>query len=529
MGRAIDTTFERRLSALVNAREPGLLQGGLKGVERESLRVNPDGSIAHTPHPAALGSALTSEHVTTDFSESLIELVTPAFTQSWELLTYLCDLHQFVYRHLGDELLWSTSMPCALRGDADVPTARFGNSHIGRMKSVYREGLRNRYGAQMQAIAGVHYNYSFPAKFWEVYASLRTQQAVTTAFRSAGYFDLVRNYRRLGWIVLYLFGTSPAVGRDFLGGSTAGLEKLDALTAYGPHATSLRMSDVGYRNRNQAGVDVSLNSLDEYLRDLRHATRTPHAAYAKLGVKRGDTWLQLNTNVLQIENEFYSPIRPKRVARVGESPATALRRGGVEYIEMRALDVSAFDPVGVNQTKLRFLEAFAALCVLKTSQPIGSSEQEAIDDNFLKVARRGREPGLNLERDGRQLPLATWADEILDSMAGICELLDEGDAARPYAKALRSQQEKVRDVERTPSARLLRELTSTGDSFFELALRMSRLHKEYMLSLPAPNEGRMAEFAAEAAESHAKQLAIEAAQTGTFEAYLDDWFSRAER
>ncbi|HEU0096114.1 MAG TPA: hypothetical protein VFQ52_06645, partial [Rhizomicrobium sp.] len=271
-----------------------------------------------------------------------------------------------------------------------------------------------------------------------------------------------------------------------------------------------------------------LNSLDEYLRDLRLATHTPHPAYEQLGVKRGGQWLQLNTNVLQIENEFYSPIRPKRVARVGEGPATALRRGGVEYIEMRALDVSAFDPVGMNQTSLRFLEAFAALCVLKTSKPIGPSELEAIDDNFLKVARRGREPGLNLERDGRQLPLASWAHEILDGMVGLCELLDAGDPTRPYTTALRLQQEKVADVDRTPSARLLRELTTTGDSFFDLGLRMSRTHKEYMLSLPA-NDGRLAEFTAEASESTEKQLALEANQTGTFEAYLDDWFERAER
>lgn len=526
MGRAIDTTYERRLGSLVNAREPGVLQNGLKGVERESLRVLPGGRLAHTPHPAALGSALTSEHITTDFSESLIELVTPAFRQNWELLQYLCDLHQFVYRHLGDELLWATSMPCPLGGDADVPTAQYGRSHVGRMKTVYREGLRNRYGALMQAISGVHFNYSFPERFWEVYAALREQPAVTAPFRSASYFELLRNYRRLGWIVLYLFGVSPVVGRDFLGDSLAGLVPLDATTAHGPHATSLRMSDIGYRNRNQAGVSVSVNSLDEYLRDLKRAVSTRHPEYEKLGVKRGDTWLQLNANVLQIENEYYSAIRPKRVARSGESPSAALRRGGVEYIEMRALDVSAFDPVGVNQTKMRFLEAFAALCLLKASPPIDASEQAAIDDNFLKVARRGREPGLNLARDGRQLPMATWAAEILDSMAGICELLDEGDPARPYTVALRAQQDKVQDVSRTPSARLLAEMAQTGEDFFAVALRMSRVHKDYFLSLPAPNEGRLAEFEVEARESLAKQAAVEAAQTGTFDDYLADYFAR---
>ena len=141
------------MATLVNLRERGVLQGGLKGVEKESLRVMPDGQLARTPHPAVLGSALTHENITTDYSEALIELVTPAFRQSWELLQYLCDLHQFVYRHLGEELLWATSMPCNLQGDADIPVAHFGRSNVGRMKYVYREGLRHRYGALMQALA----------------------------------------------------------------------------------------------------------------------------------------------------------------------------------------------------------------------------------------------------------------------------------------------------------------------------------------------------------------------------------------
>jgi glutamate--cysteine ligase len=328
-------------------------------------------------------------------------------------------------------------------------------------------------------------------------------------------------------MVLYLFGTSPVVGRDFLGDSLSGLEVLDDQTAYGPYATSLRMSDIGYRNRNQAGVNVSVNGLDEYLRDLKRAISTPHPAYQKMGLKRDGEWLQLSTNVLQIENEFYGAIRPKRVARSGESPSAALRRGGVEYVEVRALDVSAFDPVGVNQTKLRFLEAFVALCLLSDSPHIEPVEQGGIDDNYLKVSRRGREPGLNLARAGRQLPLATWAGEILDSMTGICEMLDHGDASQPYSAALRAQQEKLQDVDRTPSARLLKELKTSGDSFFELGLRMSRAHSDYFLSLPAPNDGRLKEFENQAQESLVKQRAIESAQKGSFDQYLADYFARA--
>jgi glutamate--cysteine ligase len=283
---AIDRVFERRLASLINSGEPQILQGGRKGLEKESLRVTPEGKLAHTPHPAALGSALTSEHITTDFSESLIELVTPAFTHSWELLQYLLDLHQFVYRHLGDELLWATSMPCAIDGDADIPLAQFGSSHVGRMKTVYRNGLGLRYGRMMQAISGVHFNYSFPLPFWEAYAELRGERA-GGGFTSASYFDLLRNYRRHGWLVLYLFGVSPVVCKSFLRGRDIELPELGRGTAYEPYATSLRMSDVGYRNRSQAGLTVSVNNLEEYVRDLQRAITTPHPPR---GARREGEW-----------------------------------------------------------------------------------------------------------------------------------------------------------------------------------------------------------------------------------------------
>jgi len=521
---AIDRVFERRLASLVNSGEPQILQGGAKGVEKESLRVTPSGALAHTPHPRALGSALTNEHITTDYSEALIELVTPAFTHSWELLQYLLDLHQFVYRHLGSELLWATSMPCAIERDADIPLAQYGRSHIGRMKTVYRNGLGLRYGRMMQAISGVHFNYSFPLPFWEAWAAARGEAAQGTRFVSASYFDLLRNYRRHGWLVLYLFGVSPVVCKSFLRGRQAELSDFGPGTAFEPHATSLRMSDVGYRNRSQAGLEVSVNSLEQYVADLTLAISTPYPPYEALGVKVNGEYRQLNANILQIENEYYSFIRPKRVARSGERPTKALRRAGVEYVEVRALDVSAFDPVGVNQDKLRFLEAFLALCLMKESAPIGAAEQRAFDQNHVTVARRGREPGLTLWRDGRNVPLGEWARELIDSMSGICDVLDRGDAGRPYSQALVAQAAKIEDVARTPSARLLAEL-SAGESFFDLALRMSATHKAYFLDLYPPNEERLREFSSEAVESLAAQQSIEAADTGTFDEFLARYFA----
>ncbi len=524
---SLDRAFEKRLAGIINARARGALQGGLKGVERESLRVTPTGRISQAPHPRALGSALTNEHVTTDYSEALIEVVTPPFAHTWELVQYLADLHHFVYTNLpDDELLWATSMPCAIKGEASIPIAQFGSSNVGRMKTVYREGLGHRYGRVMQAIAGVHFNYSFPEHFWPVLADVLQPRDSGQAFRDESYFSLLRNYRRHGWIVLYLFGNSPALCPSFLQGRKVdGLEPLEPDSLYAPYATSLRMSDLGYRNKSQAGLSVSVNSLEHYVRDLTAAISTPNPEYEKIGVKVDGEYFQLNANILQIENEYYSFIRPKRITRSGERPTKALQRAGVQYVEMRSLDVSVFDPVGVNQNKLRFLEAFAAFCVLRDSRPIGKPEQDELDGNHAIVAREGRRPGLLLRRDGREVRLSDWAAEIIDSMRGLCELLDEGDAQRPYLTALELQEEKIRDVALTPAARSLHEMRTNGESFFNFALRMSKVHQSYFKDLLSPNSSRQEEFAAEAAASIDQQARIEASDTLAFDEYLARYFS----
>ncbi len=325
----VDKQFERRLAGLVNSGERAVLRGGRKGVEKESLRVSPAGEIVQTRHPRALGAALTNEHITTDFSEALIELVTPPFRETWELLQYLCDIHQFVYRHLDEELLWATSMPSSIESDARIPLAQFGGSNVGRMKTVYRHGLGMRYGRIMQAISGVHFNYSFSPKLWDVLEHVNKAAQPRQDFVSEQYFGVLRNYRRYGWLILYLFGTSPAVSKSFFLGREIDLPFLDPDTVYERYGTSLRMSDIGYRNKNQATVSVSVNSLDEYVRDLSRAISTPYPPYEKLGVKVDGEYRQLNANILQLENEYYSFIRPKRGARSGERPTKALSREGV--------------------------------------------------------------------------------------------------------------------------------------------------------------------------------------------------------
>jgi glutamate--cysteine ligase len=517
---------DQRLEGLVRLDENCLL-GGARGVEKESLRVAPNGRIATTPHPRALGSALTHPWITTDYSEALLEFVTPPQSSCWETLQFLCEIHQFVYPRLVDEeMLWATSMPCAVGGDASIPVADYGSSNIGRMKHIYRLGLGYRYGRVMQTISGVHFNYSMPERFWSAFRQLEGWSGEEQEFRNRMYFGLLRNFRRFGWIVLYLFGASPAVCKSFLGGRDPGLPEFDGATCYGPYATSLRMSDLGYRNTNQAGIQLSMNTLDEYIAGLEEAIRSPWPPYEKIGVIADGAWRQLSTSALQIENEYYGFIRPKQPIRTGERPTLALRRAGVAYMEVRALDVSPYDPVGVSQNEFRFLEAFLIFCMLHESPPIGEGELERLEDNHARVAVTGRKPDLALPVAGIEKPLADWGRDLCRQLAPICRLLDRDDPAHSYSAALELQAAKIEDAALTPSARILAEMRQERESFFQFARRMSRQHRDYFSALAPMTDARLKEFEAEAMRSLQAQQDMEASDAEPFEEYLARYFRK---
>ena len=518
-------TFEERISRLVNGGIAGTLAGGLKGVEKESLRVRPDGTLSDRPHPRLLGSALANRYITTDFSEALLEFVTPAFANTWETLRFLCDIHQFTYERLDDELLWSASMPCRIPADDEIPIAQYGSSNVGRMKTIYRRGLGYRYGRSMQTIAGVHFNYSVPEGFWPVWQERQGHRGTLRTFRSEGYFGLVRNFRRFGWLVLYLFGASPALCRSFAPAGAAGLESFDETTLYARWATSLRMSDLGYSNRNQAKINISLDSLEHYVRDLTALITTPEPAFRDIGVKVDGEYRQLNANRLQIENEYYSPIRPKRTAYTGERPTEALLRGGVEYVEIRSLDLSLFDPAGINQNTMRVMEALLLYCLLEESPLLDEAGWSEARTNQGLTARRGRDPALELQRDGRGIPLAAWAGEILAGVRAVAELIDLAAGNDDYVQAVDHQRRKFADPANTPSARVLAALSESSGGFFELGLEAARRHREYFLSLAPAHPERQAELEAEARDSVRRQREIEASDRLTFDEYLQSYFS----
>jgi glutamate--cysteine ligase len=504
-----------------------LLKGRLIGLEKESLRAAADGHIAQTPHPSALGAALTHGRITTDFSEALMELITVPHASVDNLLGELELLHQYVYQNIGSEMLWPTSMPCLLSGEESIPIAEYGDSNAGLMKTIYRRGLVWRYGKVMQAIAGVHYNYSLPEPFWRSWQAQEKNHDEYQDFVNAQYFSMLRNLQRCGWIIPYLFGASPAVCESFLNGKATTLSYLGQGTYYEPFATSLRMGDIGYTNKKEGktGVKASYDSLEKYTAILKTATETACPEYAKIGVVVNDEYRQLNTNLLQIENEYYSTVRPKAIPEYMEKPVNALRRQGVQYLELRSLDVNAFEPLGVSRSQLYFLEAFMLYTLLQESPNISAAEAEEIDDNLLLVAHCGRDPELRLKRGGELVSLRDWASGILGEMQSLCTMLDKTESVPVYSLALEKQQEKIYRPELTPSAQMLDIIKRRNLSFFEYAMAASLEYKEWFCSHEIPADKKLM-LDQMSRESLAQQAEIEAADNGDFAQFLEKYFAQ---
>jgi glutamate--cysteine ligase len=490
---------------------PERLRGMRRGIEKESLRADDAGELAATPHPVALGSALTHPHITTDFSESQLEFITGVHADVDSCIAELTDIHQFAYRAIGDELLWVGSMPCGLPTDETIPIGRYGTSNVGRAKSVYRMGLGHRYGRRMQTISGIHYNWSLPG--------LSSEQ----------YFGLIRNFRRHSFLLLYLYGASPAVCSSFVNGRPHPLRPMgdDAQhTLHRPHATTLRMGRLGYQSDAQASLCVSYNSLDSYAASLHDAMTRPYPAYEALGVRNpGGEYNQLATSLLQIENEFYGTIRPKRVIRTGERPLHALRERGVEYVEVRCMDLDPFEPVGIGAPTARFIDIFLLHCLLSDSPPDSPEEIAALGRNQHRAAESGRQPGLMLERGAREVPLVEWGAQLLQQCTPIAAALDQAEGGRAYRDALAAATARLQAPDSTPSARVLQAMVREhGSSHTAFVSAMSRQTRRALLALPyAPAVEE--HFAALARESVEEQRRQEAADTLPFEDFRQAYLS----
>ncbi|ORU90149.1 MAG: glutamate--cysteine ligase [Cycloclasticus sp. symbiont of Poecilosclerida sp. M] len=522
----MSSLIRERLTRLATSQQEYTICAGLRGLEKESLRVTPNGKISQKPHPKGLGSALTNPYITTDYSEALLEFITPPLVSNADALSFMHDLHSFTYKHLGDELLWSGSMPCIVDGDMSVPIANYGDSNIGLMKHIYRVGLWHRYGRSMQAIAGIHFNYSLPDKFWPIYQQQENDTQPLEDFISQSYFDMTRNLHRNGWLLLFLFGSSPAICKSFVAGKEHAFNVFDEGTLFEKYATSLRMSDIGYKNDSQSNIAISYNSLDAYVSGLTQATQKSHPEYATIGTKGADgQYAQLNTNILQIENEYYSNVRPKQIAASGERPSTALRERGVRYVELRSVDLSIVDPSGLNESQLNFLEAFMIYCLLSESPPLSTADKILLDDNISLVATNGRRPNLLLNQDGKSSSLNSWGLAICNEMVPICNILDTELEEKPYSSALEVQVQKLNNPNLTPSSIQLKVLKEEQLPFFKYVMQQSNLHKTYFENRPLSN-AKLSLFDNACLQSIQQQNAIELSDTLGFDQFLTKYFSQ---
>ncbi len=510
-----------------------------RGIEREGLRVTPSGVLSEKPHPGILGSALTHPSVTTDFSEALLELVTPKRDSVHGCYEKLKDIHHFVYKHLEEELIWCGSMPSVVKGESSVPIAYYGESNIGRMKTIYREGLKNRYGSLMEIISGIHFNFSFSNEFWDFFKEFLVSQGVTVEapqkeFISHSYFGLIRNVQKWGWVIPYFFGASPALCGSFLGASKSipsFLEKFDNKgTYFSPMSTSLRLSGIGYKNSNQDKLNISYNSLREYVDGLQKAINTNYGPWEAIGLKndKGD-FKQLNTNLLQIENEYYSTIRPKRIVPSGTSPSLGLLEKGVEYIELRSLDINPFAVAGISEEQIRFLDIFLIYCLLSERPEFSKKEYDLYEQNFSAVVLGGQDRKLSLfDEEGGRKPLKEQLKSLFSGLEVVVELFDHHTSTEQsgeYRKVLEKYRKVFEGKELSLSELMIQEMKSKELSYSELISSLSKENKKFFTEKEMDSD-KEKHFIGQSEKSKVEHLKIERKKREPFDIFVKKYLGR---
>lgn len=453
-----------------------LLVDGKWGIEREFQRVTYDGNLALTPHPAAFGGKLVNKEITTDFSESQIELITPAFSSVEEVDLYLNNLHEKVSTELGNEYIWPLSMPPRLPEDKLIPIAKFDDSKEGQAAYLYRQGLANRYGKKMQMISGIHFNFSYGNKLINLLHKELGLSDKKQKFTDDLYFSVARNFLRFHWLLIYLFGASPSFDETYNTELMMQIEKIrkccpQCCNDYLEYATSLRSSRYGYSNPLPDSNSVFYNSKDEYIQKIKSLMAKKSKRFAKLDA-------QLNDKILQKDSEFYSSIRLKQITAPGESQINALDNRGVMYAEVRILDIDPYEKAGISLKEMRFLQVFLLYCLFEESKPIDSNELKTINNNHSLVALSGRKPKLMLNSlSGQITSLVEWGEIIFSKLYLIAGLLDNEDNGNGYSLSVQEEYHKLIDISLLPSSKIQHEMISHKESFLEFGMRKSNEHK----------------------------------------------------
>lgn len=464
--------FEKTID-LFSSSERKLLLNGKWGIEREFQRVTKDGELALTPHPAVFGDKLNNKEITTDFSESQMELITPAFSTIEEVYHYLQYLHKKVEKELGNEFIWPFSMPPKLPDEELIPLAQFDESKEGQMAYRYRQGLANRYGKKMQMISGIHFNFSFGDEILKRMKQSFGEKVEIQDFKDELYFSVARNFLRYRWLLIYLFGASPSYDPTYdvvIKKQVDHIRKCcpECCNQYDQYATSFRVSRFGYSNPVKLKESIYYNNKEEYIQGIRALMSKKSRRFSNLEV-------QLNDKILQKESEFYSPIRLKQVTKTEENQIDALEERGVKYAEVRVVDINPFVKTGISLEQMRFLQIFMLFCLFEENRVLDYDEMNLANKNHHLVALAGRNPNLMLKHyNGNKISLAEWGKEIFGKLYRIAILIDSEENGFVYTHNLLREKQKLKYLSLLPSSRMHLEMWSKGDCFLEFGMRIAR-------------------------------------------------------
>jgi len=499
-----------------------------RGVEREALRVSPEGRISQKKHPESLGSALTHPSITTDYSEALLEFVTPVFQDPKKLLNFLEQVHIFTLQNMGDEILWNNSMPCFFKKEDEIPIAQYGDSNVGKMKTIYRHGLKNRYGDVMQTISGIHFNFSLSDHFFSKWRKIEESPLTLQKFRSEKYMNCIRNIHKHSWLIPLFFGSSPAICKSFLSKAPKAydlqeFDKVGTLTFDG--ATSMRLSDLGYTNSEQDNIFVCYNDIETYVSGLRRAITQENELFKKIGIKDENGFKQLNTYTLQLENEYYAEVRPKRRIHTGESPTNALLDRGVEYIELRSVDVNTFSPVGLELDQVLFLDVFLTFCMM-TEAPVQPTELcQKYRSNLELMAKHGRKKDLTLHNGDNEEKPKEWGKRIFEQLYLIADKLDQEKGSSLYNDVIKKYENQFEHQDQLTSSKQLNQMEENEETFYRNTLNRS-LEFSKQLKEKKLDSHVLSEFNSQIKESILRQKQIEDSDTISFEEYLKNYFQQ---
>lgn len=412
-----------------NALQNDLLRGHF-GLEKENVRVDQGGKLALTPHPKAFGSKTENPYIQTDFSESQIEMITPAFESIEETYDFMEALQDIVSVELEGEYLWPSSNPPMLPEEQEIPIAKMSDP----IADDYRSELADKYGRKRQLLSGIHYNFSFDEKFLAKLYDTQGQHKDFKEFKDAIYFKVARNLMKYRWLLIYLTGASPVFDNTYIEQCVNLADSHDNKSYYFPVMNSLRNSMCGYRN--EKSYYVSYHSAKEYVRDLNRL---------------------IQKNELLSVKEFYSPVRLKTAK--GINPCQELVEDGAAYLELRFIDISPLHKIGISKEMMHFIHLFILFMLLKEDESFDKEDQRIAEINQDQVIMEGLEGHLN-EPEYSMFTMKEMALAVIDEIKNMVQLLFPKN--ENYEHILNDEKQKILHTELNVAAKVKSEIQKSS-------------------------------------------------------------------